>query len=157
MRLLSMQIDAEMRARVSKAIAEHLLTHLEARLHAVQLPGMAIFKSFADEVDLSYFESELIVRKIPYQILTEATSLSLLPDYLIVPGMAFDPSGRRLGRGKGYYDRLLVDLKLRSPQMISIGVAYDHQLVKVVPTEAHDHVVDMICLPSLGLFHRTQE
>lgn len=55
-------------------------------------------------------------------------------DLALVPGMAFDSYGNRLGRGKGYYDRLL-------PQLVNahkIGVCYPFQMVDRVPCEDHD-------------------
>lgn len=51
----------------------------------------------------------------------------------LVPGVAFDRAGRRLGRGGGHYDRLLAGG--RGPR---VGVAYDWQIVPVVPCEPHD-------------------
>ena len=55
-------------------------------------------------------------------------------DLAIVPGMAFDASGRRLGRGRGYYDRLLV----RLPQVTTLGICFPFQLVDAVPAAPHD-------------------
>ena len=54
-------------------------------------------------------------------------------DLAIIPGMAFTQQGDRLGRGKGYYDRLL-------PQLTCplIGIAFPFQLVPTIPTESHD-------------------
>jgi 5-formyltetrahydrofolate cyclo-ligase len=56
-------------------------------------------------------------------------------DAAIVPGVAFDRAGRRLGRGGGFYDRLLVRLSDRCP---AIGFAFAAQLVERVPEEPHD-------------------
>ncbi len=55
-------------------------------------------------------------------------------DVAIVPGMAFDVDGNRLGRGKGYYDRLLVKI----PNTYKIGICFSWQLVDHVPTDEHD-------------------
>ena len=64
-------------------------------------------------------------------------------DIALVSGLAFDEACNRLGRGRGFYDRWL-------PQIsgIKIGVGFDHQLIKAVPTESHDHQLDMIVTPS---------
>jgi 5-formyltetrahydrofolate cyclo-ligase len=56
-------------------------------------------------------------------------------DLIIVPGLAFDKSGNRLGRGKGYYDRFLSKLPSEIP---SIGLAFDFQILSSVPTTEHD-------------------
>ncbi len=65
-------------------------------------------------------------------------------DALIVPGVAFTRSGERLGRGGGHYDRLLV----RSVGAVSIGVAFDIQVVAEIPTEPHDRRVDIVATPN---------
>ena len=54
-------------------------------------------------------------------------------DLAIVPGMAFDKEGNRLGRGKGFYDRLLPHLTA-----YKVGICFPFQLVESVPTEATD-------------------
>jgi 5-formyltetrahydrofolate cyclo-ligase len=67
---------------------------------------------------------------------TAATS----PDLVIVPGLAFDPTGARLGRGKGFYDRWLG----ANPAAKTLGVCFRCQIVESVPAESHDARVDAI-------------
>ena len=55
-------------------------------------------------------------------------------DLALIPGMAFDAAGHRLGRGRGYYDRFLAEHPLRH----TIGVCFPFQRVPQVPTDAHD-------------------
>lgn len=64
-------------------------------------------------------------------------------DFILVPGVAFDPSGRRLGRGRGFYDRLLAGLPGHT-----CGVAFPWQLVSEVPMEAHDVMLNSILTPT---------
>ena len=59
----------------------------------------------------------------------------------LVPGMAFDAQGHRLGRGKGYYDRFFT---LHSSLFTTIGVCFDFQKVAEVPTDEHDIPVDEV-------------
>ena len=61
-------------------------------------------------------------------------------DVAVVPGMAFDKKGHRLGRGKGYYDRFLRLL----PKTYKIGICFSWQLVDNVPTDEHDILMDHI-------------
>ena len=61
-------------------------------------------------------------------------------ELVVVPGVAFDRSGFRLGRGKGYYDRLLASL----PEVCRIGICFDFQLVDRVPTDDHDARMDRV-------------
>ena len=67
----------------------------------------------------------------------------LEPDLLIVPLLAFDRDGRRLGQGGGYYDRALADLKARR-QVLVLGLAYSGQEVADLPREPHDQALDAI-------------
>ena len=63
-------------------------------------------------------------------------------DVAVIPGMAFDRNGHRLGRGKGYYDRMLVQI----PQAYKIGICFNFQLVDEVPSDCHDIIMDeVIC------------
>jgi 5-formyltetrahydrofolate cyclo-ligase len=64
-------------------------------------------------------------------------------DLVLVPGMAFDLQGNRLGRGQGFYDRLL-----EKASGIKCGVGYDFQLLENIPTETFDAKVDFILTPS---------
>jgi 5-formyltetrahydrofolate cyclo-ligase len=63
-------------------------------------------------------------------------------DVVLVPGLAFDGQGQRIGYGQAFYDRLLPSM----PQAFRIGIAYDFQLLAELPAEAHD--VPMHCVIS---------
>jgi 5-formyltetrahydrofolate cyclo-ligase len=58
---------------------------------------------------------------------------------VLVPGLAFDRTGNRLGMGEGYYDRFLA--QVRAPK---IALAFDFQIVAQIPAEPHDQRVDVI-------------
>ena len=64
-------------------------------------------------------------------------------DLTLVPGVAFDLNGCRLGRGKGDYDRLLADVS-----GTTCGVAFDEQIVESLPTEPHDVRLNCILTPT---------
>lgn len=70
-------------------------------------------------------------------------------DLVLVPGLAFDLHGNRLGRGRGFYDRLL-----GQASGVKCGVGYDFQLLENVPVEPHDAKVDFIFTPSRGVRRR---
>ena len=61
-------------------------------------------------------------------------------DLIVVPGMAFDRAGNRLGRGRGYYDRFLS----KHPNVKRIGICFDFQLVDEVPAEPFDIRMDEV-------------
>lgn len=76
-------------------------------------------------------------------------------DLIIVPGIAFDHAGNRVGRGKGFYDRLLA----QPHHAITIGICYDFQLLDtMIPAEPHDATMDFVitnklCIATNALFH----
>ena len=61
-------------------------------------------------------------------------------DVVIIPGSVFDERGGRFGYGGGYYDRFLEKI----PKAIRIGLAFDFQIVKEVPLQSHDEILDYI-------------
>jgi 5-formyltetrahydrofolate cyclo-ligase len=61
-------------------------------------------------------------------------------DLIVVPGVAFDRHCNRMGRGRGFYDRLLKS----TPNAIKFGVAYDFQLLDEIPVEPHDVKMDRV-------------
>ena len=70
-------------------------------------------------------------------------------DLLVVPGLAFDRRGDRLGQGKGYYDRFIermISAATQSPTLVAVGL--DCQLVESIPVHEHDRPMDLILLPS---------
>ncbi len=81
---------------------------------------------------------EAKLKKGPYGVL-EPVVESLVKaedlDLVIVPGLAFDKKGRRLGRGKGCYDRFLAKISANTP---SIGLAFRFQILPRVPTSSFD-------------------
>ena len=80
------------------------------------------------------------------------TSADLAPveGVILVPGVAFDENGVRLGSGRGYYDRLLPRLGLG---VISIGVAYECQIVSDLPFDPWDQLVDCV-VTDVGILRR---
>lgn len=64
-------------------------------------------------------------------------------ELVIVPAVAYDRNGNRIGRGKGYYDRLL-----SRTGALRIGVAYDFQIVDEINAEPHDIPVDIVITES---------
>jgi len=65
------------------------------------------------------------------------------PDIVLVPLLAYDGAGRRLGRGAGFYDRTLGALRARGPVVV-LGVAYREQKFALVPEDPHDQRLDAV-------------
>jgi len=72
------------------------------------------------------------------------------PDVVIVPGVAFTVDGDRLGQGGGWYDRFLAEL---APEVTTIGVGFELQLLERLPVEPHDVRLDHVVTES-GLASR---
>jgi 5-formyltetrahydrofolate cyclo-ligase len=69
----------------------------------------------------------------------EFTNLDAV-ELIMVPGVAFDRTGNRMGRGRGFYDRLLKS----TPNATKIGLAYDFQMMDAIPTEPHDVKMNLV-------------
>ncbi len=65
-------------------------------------------------------------------------------DLFVVPGLAFDPAGRRIGRGAGYYDATLAAV----PRALRVGVCFDTHLIEAVPVDPHDQLIDLVITPT---------
>lgn len=89
-------------------------------------------------------DDEAMLAKGPYgvkePVIKKSVGLKDL-DLVIVPGIAFDKKGARLGRGKGHYDRFL---KKIYPKTVSLGLAYDFQIVPRLPATKRDVGVQKI-------------
>jgi 5-formyltetrahydrofolate cyclo-ligase len=71
-------------------------------------------------------------------------ALDYSPTLTLVPALAFDAAGNRVGYGDGYYDRFLAT----HPETISVGLAYDFQLIEDLPAEGYDVVLSYVITPS---------
>jgi len=72
---------------------------------------------------------------------------SVEPDILLVPLLAFDEAGWRLGYGGGFYDRTLKRLRASKP-VLAVGIAFDEQRVDAVPHLDYDERLDWVLTPS---------
>lgn len=85
----------------------------------------------------------------PKRKFTDYDQSRLIPaqslDLLLIPGVAFDRDCNRLGQGGGFYDRYLPLLR---PDCLTVGIAFDEQIVDAIPTEPNDHKVDYVVTPT---------
>ncbi len=114
-------------------VATHdLIRILHSQGHTILLPTVN-----GDELTLHIYEGESSLATGTSFGIQESAG-ALFTDYqhidlAIIPGMAFTHQGDRLGRGRGYYDRLLPHLSCPL-----IGLAFPFQLLPSIPCEAHD-------------------
>lgn len=77
----------------------------------------------------------------------KVTAPAVEPDIVLVPLLAFDNHGFRLGYGGGFYDRSLARLRAMKP-IIAVGIGYDEQRVDAVPHADYDERLDWVLTPS---------
>ncbi len=108
--------------------------HKTVLLPAVVSPTEMVLREYTGECDLQ--RGALGTKEPTGKIFTDYDKI----DLALIPGVAFTPQGDRLGRGKGYYDRLLPLLK----KAYKIGVCFPYQVVEHIPCEPHDITVDYV-------------
>ena len=146
--------------------SEQILSKLEQHPDFIKSKKIMLYSALPDEVQTKAFLEKWHLKKqivlptvvgddiIPVEFAADTTfavgDFNILEpqnepytgdfDLIIVPGVAFDRNGNRLGRGKGYYDRFLchhLDVK-------RIGICFDFQLVDEVPSEPFDIRMDEV-------------
>ena len=70
-------------------------------------------------------------------------------DIAIIPGLAMDEKGGRIGSGRGYYDRLIPNLPITTRK---VGLVFEDQIISVAPMEAHDKHVDIVITESRVIY-----
>lgn len=153
------------RSYQAEAVCKKLITII----NEVECENILVFMPLQDEINISYFVNYLLSENknvfvpvsydnglMKFYKLTDLNNLKTgkygisVPDnnclykynpfdIIIVPGIAFDYSLNRMGRGKGYYDIFLSNHSLKK-----IGVCFNEQLIDHLPSEEHDIKMDMI-------------
>jgi 5-formyltetrahydrofolate cyclo-ligase len=167
-------LAAPVRRALESALAATALPHLGA-------PGiLASYAALGDELDPAPLESAalaagfalafprvrpdapLAFHRAAYADLSpgfrgipepSADTPQVRPDLVLVPLVAADLSGTRLGQGGGHYDRTLAALRAQGP-LLAIGLAWDVQLASALPAQPWDQPLDAIATPTA--FHLVQ-
>lgn len=104
--------------------------------------GMQFFQCDPEDlVATSEFGVELLTPPLEAEL--------VVPDLIVVPGLAFTKEGERLGRGAGYFDRYLENFK-----GTRVGVCFELQLREQLPSEGHDEKVDVV-VTEAGIYNRS--
>ena len=146
--------------------AEQVFSRLEKTAAFLMAERIMMYHSLPDELSTHAFLSKWDKLKKFYLPRVNGTELEVLPyeesrlelgsfhieeptgnnvidpseiELVVIPAVAFDRKGKRLGRGKGFYDRFLKNTKATK-----IGVGYEFQLVDDLPAEPHDVGMDII-------------
>jgi len=110
----------------------------------VVLPAFNPEKFEMNLLKVDHFENELIPG--PRNVLEpDANRCKTVPmeriDIAIIPGLAFDEKGGRIGSGRGYYDRLIPKLAITTRK---VALTFEEQIIPQIPMESHDKHVDII-------------
>ena len=146
--------------------AEEVFSRLEKTAAFMMADKILIYHSLPDELQTIRFLQKWHDRKRFFLPRVNGVNLDILPyeetrlelgsfhieeptgddvvdvddiELMVIPAVAFDRKGNRLGRGKGFYDRLLSTSKATK-----IGVGYEFQLFDSIPSEPHDVAMDMV-------------
>ena len=116
----------------------HLICQLHKEGYTILLPTV-----IGSDLELHVYTGEAHLQTSDSFGISESTG-PIFTDYsnidlAVIPGMAFTSDGKRLGRGKGYYDRLLPHIRCKK-----IGLAFPFQIVSDIPCESHDIMMDMV-------------
>ena len=93
-----------------------------------------------------YAEDTFLVPDAAGMLAPDENAPACRPSVIILPLLAFDATGARLGRGGGHYDRTLAGLRKKC-LLRAIGLAFDEQMVEKCPVEPHDAPLDMVVTP----------
>lgn len=146
--------------------ADEVFAHLEKTAAFMMADNILMYHSLPDELSTIRFLKKWHDRKRFFLPRVNGVNLDILPyeetrlelgsfhieeptgadvvdvddiELMVIPAVAFDRKGNRLGRGKGFYDRLLA-----SSKATKVGVGYEFQLFDSIPTEPHDVAMDMV-------------
>lgn len=149
-------------------LSDIILEKLEKSEHFINAQNVLLYYSLPDEVQTEKFikkwnnikniilpvvnGNDLLLRKYNSSIIAsghysimEPTKGELINpsdiDFAIIPGVAFDQSNNRLGRGKGFYDRLLPQLNCKM-----VGLAFHFQMIENIPIEVFDKKLDDVII-----------
>ncbi len=152
--------------REKESAAEEVFSQLEKTAAFIMAENILMYHSLPDELQTIKFLKKWHDRKRFFLPRVNGVNLDILPyeesrlelgsfhieeptgdnvadvndiELMIIPAVAFDRKGNRLGRGKGFYDRLL-----STSRATKIGVGYEFQLFDSIPSEAHYVPIDMI-------------
>lgn len=109
--------------------------------------GVPVILGKGQPLAFSRWEPEGALREGPFGVMVPEVDEFFEPEILIVPLVAFDARGGRLGYGGGFYDRTLEKLRAKRATL-AIGFAFDAQEAEMVPLEATDQRLDMVVTES---------
>lgn len=119
----------------------HIVEELWSRQIKVALPSI---QGAAQPLRFLEWRKDSLLQKAGFGTYEPVDADECIPDIVIVPLLAFDQQGNRIGYGQGHYDATLKDLRSRK-NILAVGLAYSGQAVLLaLPTETHDEKLDLV-------------
>jgi 5-formyltetrahydrofolate cyclo-ligase len=137
----------EMTAEEREAASDELCERVLEMTPWAEAQSAVLFVPLPSEPIITPLKLDCDARKVSCVTLAQSTRTDTdlqLPssiDLILVPGIAFSTDRRRLGRGGGFFDRLLAG---PAANAFKLGVCFSFQMIESVPTESHDVVMDAI-------------
>lgn len=137
----------------SKSILVYVNTEFEASTKKIIQKswemGKRVFAPFITDIDIGEVSNwkDFDKLKLNDELFLEPKEISLdygKIDLCIIPAVAFDTKGYRLGYGSGWYDQFLAD----NTKIIKMGLGYDEQIAASLPHLDHDICLDFLCTPT---------
>ncbi len=144
------QLTGEERESLSEEICERILEMSEWN----EAQNVVLFSPLPSEpmihpLKLDCEARKVTCTKIPQSPRSEADlQLPETIDLILVPGLAFSGDCHRLGRGGGFFDRLLAG---RASKAFKLGICFSFQILDVIPVEGHDIVMDAVVTDSRSI------
>jgi len=169
-RTYARSLEPAVRAELERKVAERVLPHLMtakvvagyhplkdeispyAILERLGAGQRAVLPWFLDRDARMLFREAPATEPSPWGVLQPgAGAEALAPDVVLVPLVAADRRGTRIGHGKGHYDRALAHLR-EGGHIFTIGVGWDHQMLDIaIPADSWDMPLDAIATPGQWL------
>jgi len=134
-------MNAEDRQSLSDEICENVLQMTQWQ----EAQNVVLFLPLPSEPIIAPLKLDCDMRKVPEVIIPQSPKNGLhLPDQIdlvLVPGLAFSKERHRLGRGGGFFDRMLSD---RAKNAFKLAICFSFQVVDAIPVEEHDVKVDAV-------------
>ncbi|MDO5061151.1 MAG: 5-formyltetrahydrofolate cyclo-ligase [Actinomycetaceae bacterium] len=127
---------------------------LDVRSFNHSFPGPLFFPAYDPQLGMSqepFFTAAPLALQ-PFRAMDLVAPQQLILDMILVPALALEPSGVRLGQGGGWYDRALAQLRVANPELLTVGCVPSDFLVPAgtLPAEPHDFRLDFV-ITELGL------
>jgi 5-formyltetrahydrofolate cyclo-ligase len=135
------ELTAEDRESLSDEICERVLEMTQW----AEAQSVVLYTPLPSEPIINPLKLDCEARKVSYTIIPQSpkgeVQLSKPVDLILVPGLAFSQDRHRLGRGGGYFDRLLAG---PAANAFKLGICFSFQVLDSIPTEEHDIVMDAV-------------